>query len=764
MKFKTVMPTEKEQVEFDKPGEVAGGIPAVVSSFKEGISEMGLKPCVKTFLQLNQVNGFDCPSCAWPDPRPEDRSSIAEFCENGAKAVAEEGTQERADPKFWKNHSIETLLQWPEHRLGKAGRITHPMILKAGATHYEPVSWEKAFSLMASKLKSLSSPDEAIFYTSGRTSNEAAFLYQLFVRAFGTNNLPDCSNMCHESTSVGLRESIGFGKGSVRLEDFYVADLIMIIGQNPGTNHPRMMSALQKAKRKGAKIISINPLPETGLMSFKNPQELKGWVGTPTELSDLFLQVKINGDIALIKAILYVLYQLEKERPGEIFDQDFIKNYTTGYDDLVADLSGQDLSKLAEQCGVAESEIIDAADLISRNKKMIICWAMGVTQHENGVANIKEIVNLLLLRGSIGIPGAGACPVRGHSNVQGDRTMGIWEKLDSELARNLKKNFSFDPPMKDGYDVVGALNAMHQGKASFFMSMGGNLLLASPDTNYTAEAMRRCDLTVMVSTKPNRNHLVTGKTALILPCLGRTEEDIRNGEAQFVTTENSMGIVQASKGKNKPASPHLLSEPEIVARLAMATLENNPSIDWQHLISHYDHTRNAIESCIAGFNDYNTRVRNAGGFYLPNGPSTRTFPTDDKKAHFTVVPVPVWQLEPDEFLMTTIRSHDQFNTTIYGYQDRYRGIKHGRRVVMMHPEDIRQAGFHRGDTIDIINTHGGVLRTAENFTVMPYQIPQGCIATFYPEANVLVPIDQFAEKARTPASKSVVVRLKKAYT
>jgi len=489
MSKKYTIPTDKEEnVKITKPAKVAAGITAVSNALKDASSQMGMVRCNKTLLNLNQTKGFDCPSCAWPDPHPSERSGIAEYCENGARAVAEEATIARANRDFFAKHSVEEMMGWTERQLGKSGRITHPMILKEGATHYTPISWDDAFKTIATHLNLLDTPDEAIFYTSGRTSNEAAFLYQLFVRQFGTNNLPDCSNMCHESTGMGLSQTIGIGKGTVKLEDFYVADVILVIGQNPGTNHPRMLSALQKAKRAGAKIVSINPLPETGMKNFKNPQEIRGWIGNPTPIADSFLQVRINGDLALLKAIMIVLLELDA------VDKEFVENHTKGYDELVSDLKNYQVADLSKACGISEQQIRETATLIAERKKMIICWAMGITQHENGVDNIKEIVNLLLMRGSIGVPGAGACPVRGHSNVQGDRTVGIWEHLKPAFKEKLEKQFDFEAPNKTGYNTVQAIQAMHDKKAKVFFSMGGNLLLAAPDTEYTAQAMRNCDL------------------------------------------------------------------------------------------------------------------------------------------------------------------------------------------------------------------------------------------------------------------------------
>jgi len=564
--------------------------------------------------------------------------------------------------------------------------------------------------------------------------------------------------MCHESTGMGLSQTIGIGKGTVKLEDFYIADVILVIGQNPGTNHPRMLSALQKAKRAGAKVISINPLPETGMQNFKNPQELRGWIGKPTPIADLFLQVRINADIALLKAIMLVLLEMEEASPGSTIDKDFIEKNTVGYDAVLADLQQHSLSHLSETCGISIADIRKAAALIQARKKMIICWAMGITQHVNGVDNIKEIVNLLLLRGSIGKPGAGACPVRGHSNVQGDRTVGIWEHLKPAFKEKLEQQFEFVAPNKTGYNTVEAIQAMHAKKAKVFFSMGGNLLLAAPDTEYTAQAMRNCDLTVMVSIKPNRNHLVTGKTALILPCRGRTEQDQQTSGLQFVSVENSMGIVHKSQGGLTPASEHLISEPDIVARLAQATLGKDTKVEWEAMVQNYDLIRDAIEACIPGFDNYNERVRREGGFYLPNGPREGKFTTPDQKAHFNVTSVPIHPLQEGQYLMTTIRSHDQFNTTIYDNNDRYRGIHNGRRIIMMHPTDIKEAGLSQGDYVDLTSHFNGEKRVAPNFMIVPFDIPTKCVATYFPEANVLVPVGQYA-KSYTPASKSVVISI-----
>ncbi|HKY30659.1 MAG TPA: FdhF/YdeP family oxidoreductase [Pyrinomonadaceae bacterium] len=752
-------PQETAPVQIKPLAKSAGGVPAIVSAVKTAWSEMGPVRGTRTLLNLNQPTGFDCPGCAWPEPDHE--RSYAEFCENGAKHVGDEATTKRVTPDFFKQWSVADLSLKSDYWLGKQGRITHPMLLRAGATHYESVDWDEAFDLIARELTSLSSPDEAIFYTSGRTSNEAAFLYQLFVRQFGTNNLPDCSNMCHESSGWALTETLGAGKGTVRLEDFDLAQAIFVIGQNPGTNHPRMLSALEKAKKNGCRLVHINPLPEVGMSVFKHPQDVLGWLGEGTELADLFLQVRINGDVALLKGMMKAVLEAENRRPETVLDHEFIENHTNGFADFVAALNSVSWKDIIEDCGVTKTAIEDAARIFIESERTIFCWAMGLTQHKNAVANIQEIVNLMLLRGQIGKPGAGVCPVRGHSNVQGDRTMGITERPSPVFLDHLGAQFNFEPPRGHGLDTVHAIEAMHEGKAKVFFALGGNFLSATPDTEYTAAALRRCRLTVHVSTKLNRAHLITGEQALILPCLGRTEIDQQATGAQFVTTENSMAVVQASRGSLQPASPHLLSEPAIVARLARATLGDRTTVDWEGMTDDYDRIRDQIARVIPGFDDYNQRVRQPGGFYLPSYPRERIFKTSSGRAEFTVHELPALRLEPGQFLMMTIRSHDQFNTSIYGLDDRYRGIHNGRRVVLLNQEDMAADGLKDGDAVDLISHFEGEERLASQFTVVPYSIPQRCAATYFPEANVLVPLRSIAEKSNTPASKSVVISIRR---
>lgn len=747
---------EDEALKVGKVKEVAAGIPAVVSATKHAITEMGVARGMKMLLEVNQMGGFDCPGCAWPDP--DEHRAVAEFCENGAKAVAEEATTKRVTADFFREHSVYDLSKRTDYWLGKQGRLVGPMLLRNGATHYEAISWREAFELIGKHLNALNSPDEAVFYTSGRTSNEAAFLYQLFVRQFGTNNLPDCSNMCHESSGVGLKETIGIGKGTVKLSDFDLADVILVIGQNPGTNHPRMLSALQSAVRKGAKVVHINPLPETGLKRFKHPQNPIDLLGKGTELAHLFLQVRINGDVALLKGVMKELLAME-EATGNVLDKQFIAEHTTGYDALIADLRATDWQTITEQSGISREQIEELASLIKNAKTMISCWAMGLTQHKNGVANIQTVTNLHLLLGQIGKPGAGLCPVRGHSNVQGDRTMGIYEKPAPSFLSSLQKVFDFEPPQKHGYDVVEAIKAMHDGTAKVFIAMGGNFLSATPDTTYTAKALRKTNLTVHISTKLNRAHLITGKEALILPCLGRTERDMQKRGLQFVSVENSMGVVHSSQGSLPPASDHLLSEPAIVAGIAKATLGFKSTVDWDWLIEDYDRIRDFIEKSIPGFDRYNERVREKAGFYLPNAAREGIFDTSDKKAHFTVHPIPVHHLDDGQYIMMTIRSHDQYNTTIYGLDDRYRGIYNGRRIIFMNPDDMREANLKQGDVIDLFSHFNGEVRTAKHFVVVPFNIPKRCTATYFPETNVLVPIDSYADRSQTPTSKFILMTL-----
>ena len=738
--------------------KTAAGISGVISAGKKVIAEAGLFRGFTALQSLNKAGGFDCPSCAWPDPDDE-RSIFGEYCENGARAVADEATSKKLTAEFFQKHSVHELASLSDFEIGKKGRIAQPLYLPEGKSHYQAISWDDAFKKIGDELNSLASPDEAVFYTSGRTSNEAAFLYQLFVREFGTNNLPDCSNMCHESSGVALTESLGSGKGSATLDDLYEAEVIMILGQNPGTNHPRMLSALQKAKSNGAKIISINPLPETGLMGFDNPQQIKGLFGKTSQLTDVFLQIKINSDMALLQAIEYLLISEDEKDPGRVLDKDFIEKNTEGFGKFIEHIRNKNPDQLVKATGIDLSVINEAVNILKDKKKIVVCWAMGLTQHKNAVDTIKEIVNLLLLKGSIGKKGTGTFPVRGHSNVQGDRTMGIYEAPSMDFLNRLEKSFGFKPPAEKGLDTVESIKAMHKGKVKIFFAMGGNFLSATPDTEFTAEALRKCKLTVQVSTKLNRSHLIHGEEAIILPCLGRSDKDMTGISEQFVSCENSTGVVQSSKGVLEPVSKDLLSEPEIVCRLAMSALGSKSKVNWNKYTEHYDNIRNDIEQTIPGFENYNERIRKSGGFYLPHCNRENRFDTPAKKAMFNISNYKDPELKKDELVMMTIRSHDQFNTTIYGLDDRYRGIYNERRVVMMNQNDIKGRGMKDGDIVDLYNFDGGKERVARKFIIVEYPIPEGCVATYFPEANVLVPITSVAEKSNTPASKQVVVKI-----
>ena len=751
----------------------AGGLDAVRVALRHTVHEMGAADGLRMLARLNQVDGIDCQSCAWPDPSPGDRAKLAEYCENGAKVTAEENTRRLIPRELFRDLSVAELSRRSDYWLAKQGRLSEPMVLRDGATHYEPVGWDEAFSLAAGELRRLDSPDEAAFYTSGRTSNEAAFLYQLFARQFGTNNLPDCSNMCHESSGAALTNTIGIGKGTVTLEDVERADLLIDIGHNPGTCHPRMLSSLQRLKRNGGRVIAVNPLPETGLNHFRHPQDLKHplralplLVGDGTAIADLFVPVRIAGDLALMTGIAKALLDAEERAPGTVFDHDFIGRHTHGVDALLADLRTQSWEVITGESAVPRETIERIAAMISARERVIIAWAMGLTQQPQAVAAIEAIVNVVLLRGSIGKAGAGLLPVRGHSNVQGDRTVGVWERMPEPFLQRLGAEFGFEPPRHHGLDTVETLKAMHAGRVKVFVGMGGNFLSAGPDTAYAAEALRRCRLTVHVSTKLNRGHLITGRRALILPTLGRAERDVQASGPQFVTIENSMGIVQQlarTAGAGRAGAAQRAGDR---GRLAAATLGERSTVDWASLVADYDRIRERIERVVPGFDDYNRRVREPGGFYLPNlARDRREFTTTTGKANFTVHRIRArhrWR--PGELLMMTVRSHDQFNTTMYGLDDRYRGIHSERRVVMHErgrhgrPEAVGGSGGGPHEPLERRT------RVARRFVVVAYPIPRRCAATYFPEANVLVPIDSVAERSNTPTSKYVIITVAPAAT
>lgn len=746
-----VTPVDSNPLRLSKVKKTAAGIPAAISSLSHGIRKMGVSKTVKTLLMVNQKDGFDCPGCAWPDP--EHRTSF-EFCENGAKAVADEAMKANVNPRFFKKYSIQDLLKKSDHWLNKQGRISHPMVLKPGNSYYETISWDSAFDMIAESIQSMNVPERGVYYTSGRTSNEAAFLYQALVRSLGTNNLPDCSNMCHESSGKALGSTIGIGKGTVHLEDFNKSDLILVVGQNPGTNHPRMLTALRDAKRNGSKIVNINPLPETGLARFKHPQEYMEMDLTSTQLSDMHLQVKIGGDAALFQGVIKHLLDTNN------YDSNFIMEYTDQFEQLKIHMNSFSWDQAVTDSGISKDEIIKLAEMCSDSKATIACWAMGLTQHKNGVSVIQEVVNLLLLGGHIGRPGAGVCPVRGHSNVQGDRTVGIWEAPSDAFIETMEQGLGFELPKTHGYDVVESIRAMEDGDVDVFICMGGNFLSATPDTKRTAKALQNVGLTVQISTKLNRSHLITGQSSLILPVLGRTEMDIQGSEKQFVTVENSMGVVHRSEGKLPPASSFLMSEPSIVSELGHRLAPDN--LPWRELSGNYDRIRALMSNSLRGFENYNERVRDENGFLLPNPPrDDLKFETPSGKALFSINQLPDVSISDGHFVLMTIRSHDQYNTTIYGLHDRYRGIHGNRRVVLMNALDMAENGLKTRDIVHMSSHFNETVRHSPNWIVVAYDIPKGNMAAYFPEANELVPLDSVAELSNTPTSKWVVVSISK---
>jgi molybdopterin-dependent oxidoreductase alpha subunit len=759
-------PTDLGKLRVGVASEEAAGIPAIWNTMLYGIGDIGPLRSPEVFLKINQLTGFDCQSCAWPSP--DKKRKLFEFCENGAKAVSDESTKKRVGPDFFARHSIAELAGKSDYWLNQQGRLTSPMVRQAGATHYQPISWPEAFAMIAEELNRLDSPNQACFYTSGKTTNEPAFLLQLFARQFGTNNLPDCSNMCHESSGVAMVETLGVGKGTATLEDMESTDLIFIFGNNPGTNHPRMLTSLQRAKDHGAKIIAVNPLPEVSMMrvtnpnpqDYPNPLELPiALLGKGQALADLYLPVRVNGDTAAIKGILKDLFEREQAGHASAIDRQFIQTFTEGFEALLADLQATSWEEIEENSGLTRNQLRVAADMYAASKKTICAWCTGLTQQRNGVDNVSMIVNLLLVGGNIGRPGAGTVCVRGHSNVQGDRTMGVWERPPQRFLDVLGKEFNFEPPRKSGYDTVESLHAMFEGDIKVFFAISGNFLSNVPDTVYSAHAMKRCKLTAYVSTKLNRSHLITGERALILPCLGRTEEDIQANGKQFLTVEDSMGIIDRSEGFLRPASPELLSDVAIIANLANATFGARTTTNWLGFAADYNSIRDAISRVIPGFENFNARLATEKFFYLPNAAKHRVFKTDSGKAKLSVCPIPKHDLKPDEFLLTTIRSHDQFNSTIYGLNDRYRGVFDGRRVLFLNPLDMEARNLQAGQIVDIYSHFEGELRKAPRFAIVPYAIARRSAAAYYPETNVLIPIRSVAAKSNQPASKCVRITL-----
>lgn len=755
---------DENDLDVGKPKEWAAGLPGVYYSMQPALKHMGVERSARTLLRMNQKQGFDCMSCAWPDP--SDHRSTFEYCENGAKAVTWEATPVIVSKEFWAEHPISELRGRSEYWLGMQGRLTEPVYKAAGEDYYRPVSWDKAISIISGKLKSLGSPNEAAFYTSGRASNEAAFIYQLFIRGLGTNNMPDCSNMCHESSGVAMGETIGIGKATVAYNDYLNSDLMIVIGQNPGTNHPRMLSAMEKQKENGGQIVAVNPLPEAGLRRFKNPQKPKGVVGRGTDLADQFLQIRSGGDMALLQALSKRVLEAEDRNPGTVLDHEFIAQYCEGLDELRAHLAGLDEQTVLEATGLRSEEIDELADRYIRSKKTIITWAMGVTQQKNGVGTIKEMINLLLLRGNIGRPGAGASPIRGHSNVQGDRTMGIWEQMPDSFLDALGKEFRFEPPREHGVDSVAAVRGMRDGDIKFFLALGGNFVAAMSDTAATEAAMQNLEMNAQISTKLNRSHTVVSleAEALILPTLGRTEIDLQATGPQFVSVEDTVSAVHSSEGRVEPVAPGLLSEVAIVSRLAKATIGGRIAADWQGFEDDYDRIRDHIAHVVPGCENYNRRIREKDGFLLANGPrDSRKFDTPSGKARMTVNELDPMECPPGRLILQTMRSHDQFNTTIYGYNDRYRGIKKGRHVIFVNPEDLAELGFKDGDLLDVHGEYAdGKDRVLNKFRAVSYPTARGCAAVYYPEGNVLVPLDDTVKGSNTPVSKGVIIRLEPA--
>lgn len=753
-------PDDLRAIRLTEPETYAAGMPAVIRSGEHLLMNRSLFRGARSLAVLNHSHGVDCMSCAWPET--DNHRKMAEFCENGAKAIAWEADSRKCGAEFFAKHSIVELSNKDEYWLGQQGRLTEPMVLREGFDHYEPISWDAAYQMIADELNVLTSPNEAVFYTSGRASNESAFLFGVFARHFGTNNMPDCSNMCHESSGSALTESIGIGKGTVKIEDFAKAQVIFLIGHNPATNHPRMLTTLSEAKQKGATIIAINPLVEAGLLRFKDPQEVKGVIGNGQKLTDIYLQIRINGDIALFKGIMKEMLALEDANPGKAFDWDFIREKTAGIEDFITRLRQENIDSLVHESGVPRDKMREVAELLVKSDRIITAWCLGLTQQTTAVHAIQELVNLNLLRGALGKEGAGVCPVRGHSNVQGDRTMGVWERPKKPFLDKLQSVFGFDPPREHGFDVVESIKAMHAGKAKVFVSLCGNLLSAAPDTEYTAEAMRNTRLTVQISTKLHRGHLVTGKRALILPALGRTEIDEQKGVPQFQSTENSMGVVEMSHGRLQPASKELMSEPAMICHIAARTLGGKSKVDWLWLIDDYDRIRDLIAKVIPGTEGYNEKVRQKYGFYLPNKPREGDFSgTANGKANFTVVDLPQRKLEPGQLVVTTVRSHDQFNTTIYAWNDVYRGIHNGRRILMMNTEDMAERGIVAGDIINITSHFQGQKRYGKRFVAVPYRLCRGDCAGYFPELNVLLPINSVAEKSHQPAAKRIVITVER---
>ena len=743
----------------------AGGWDALRAVAKAIRLQMSPARSAGALRRVNQPEGFDCPGCAWPDPR---HTSSFEFCENGAKAVAWEATSKRATPEFFAHHTLSELWEWSDHALENEGRLTHPLAYDARQDKYVPVSWEEAAERIGAALRALPDPVMAEFYTSGRASNEAAFLYQLFVREYGCNNFPDCANMCHEATSVGLPPVIGVGKGTVSLADFDQADLVISIGHNPGTNHPRMLGTLRQVALRGVPIVVLNPMPERGLERFTSPQDPVGMLtGRSVPIASTYFRPRIGGDVAVLKGIMKALLEADEADLAAggkgLLDRAFIEGHTRGFEALAADLQDTPWPRIEAHSGLSRADLRTLADIYARAERVIVCYGMGLTQHRHGVENVQQVANLLLLRGNIGKPGAGICPLRGHSNVQGDRTVGITEKPSAALLEGIRRTYGFEPPAEHGHDAVAAVKAIAQGRSKALVCLGGNLAVAMSDPQATFGAMRKLDLAVHIATKLNRSHLIPARQSFLLPCLGRTEIDMQASGPQTVTVEDSMSMVHASQGRLKPASEHLRSEPAIVALLARATLPDS-RVDWEGMVADYDRIREGIESVFPIFANYNERIREPGGFWLENPASRRRWATPDGKAHFQVAP------ELDDapetaaavLKLATIRSHDQYNTTIYGFEDRYRGVKGRRDVVFVNPQDLAERGLRPGDRIDIEAVREDGMptgRVVRGFVAVPFDISRGSAAMYFPEGNALVALEDHDTRSGTPGYKSIPVRL-----
>jgi molybdopterin-dependent oxidoreductase alpha subunit len=743
---------------YDSP---AGGWGALRATAKAVREQMDVTQAPLLLLRTNKPEGFDCPGCAWPD---KDHTSTFQFCENGAKAVTWEATKRRVPPEFFSAHTVTELLQWPDHELEGEGRVTHPMAYDAATDHYLPISWDAAFTRIGAALRALPDPNMAEFYTSGRASNEAAFLFQLFAREYGTNNFPDCSNMCHEATSVGLPESIGIGKGTVSLDDFDACDLIIAMGHNPGTNHPRMMGTLHEVSRRGAPIIVFNPLRERALERFADPQNAveMATMGS-TDIASSYYQVKVGGDGAALTGIMKALVALDHVGGGgaDVLDHEFIATHTLGFAALLEDLQAQSWEAIEESSGLARTALQAVAAAYAKAKATIITYGMGIVQHRSGTTNVQQIANLLLLKGNFGKPGAGICPLRGHSNVQGDRSVGISEKPGAALLDGIERAFGFKPPRAHGHDAVAAMQAISTGRSKVLVCLGGNLAIALPDPGQCHAAMRLLDLSVHITTKLNRSQLWVGKDSIILPCLGRTEIDVQATGPQSVTVEDSMSMVHASRGRLEPASAHLRSEPAIVAGIARATLPQT-RIAWEDLVADYDRIRDGIEAVFPDFADYNSRIRHPGGFRLPLPPTERIWRTASGKAQFIKYAGNADRPDagPATFLLTTLRSHDQYNTTIYSLGDRYRGVFGRRDVLFMNEDDMRDCRIEHGDLVDIVSLlPAGTELRLNGITAIAYDISRGSVGAYYPEANCLLPLDHHDPRSGTPAYKSIPVRI-----